>query len=148
MVPFQVSQYILCILPSVLVSVDGAQPTVRSSGFITAEEHPIHLRRCTTMVFARLLSSHLPGQRLFRYSARKDLRQESNGMFLPPVGATALCHDPNVWLVRRGRAARLAIDDIVIYIRCHHIVPQLIPGSKRLLGLAGSLGLMDKGWAA
>ena len=68
-------------------------------------------------------------------------------MFLPPVGATAFCDDPNVRLVRRGRAARLAIDDIVMYMRCHHIVPQLIPGSMRLLDLAGSLGLMDKGWA-
>ena len=93
MVPFQVSQHVLCVLPSILVSVDGTEPTVEPSGFITAKEHPIYLRRCAIMVFARLLSGHLPGQRILGYFSRKNLRQESNCILLAAVGATAFYHD-------------------------------------------------------
>ena len=120
MVPFQVSQHVLCVLPSILVSADGTEPTVEPSSFITAKEHPIHLRRYAIMMFARLLSGHLTGQRFLGYPVRENHRQESNGMLLPTVGATVFYHYLYVGCVCRGRAACLAVDDIVVYMRCHH----------------------------
>ena len=69
-------------------------------------------------------------------------------MFLPAVGAAAFCHDLNVRRVCCGRAARLAIDDIVVYTRCFHIVHRLVPGGRRLLDVAICLALLDKGWTA
>ena len=69
-------------------------------------------------------------------------------MLLPAVGAAALCHDRNVRRVHCGRATRLAIDDIVVYMRCDHIVHRLISCARWLLNVAGSLGWVDKGWAA
>jgi hypothetical protein len=65
MVPFQVSQHVLCVLPSILVSTNSTEPTVEPASFITAKEHLINLRERATMVFAGLLSGHLTSQRFF-----------------------------------------------------------------------------------
>jgi len=78
MVPFQVSQHVPCVLPSILVSVDGTEPTVGPAGFVTAKEHPIYQRGRATIVFAGSLSGHLTNQRWLRYPARENRRQEGN----------------------------------------------------------------------
>ena len=121
MVPFQVPQHVPCVLPPILVSVNGTKSTVESASFVIAKEHPIYLHEyATTIVFAGFLSGHLASQRFLGYSVRENFRQESNGMLFPAVSAAPFCYNPYVVRVGCGRATRLAIDNIVICVRCHH----------------------------
>ena len=148
MVPFQVPQNVLGVLPPALVGTNCTEPTVEPASTIIAEEHPIYLSGRGSMVFAGFLSSHLTNQRFLRYSNREDPRQESNCMLLPAVSATAFCHDSYIGRVRCGRATCFAVDDIVVFMRCHQCVHQHVIDSKRLFGAEGSLWLREQGWAA
>ena len=89
MVPFQMSQYVLCVLPSILVRIDGTQPTMRPASRVTAQERPVYLRDGTAVsaarvtvvftrfavvvVFARFLFRHLTGQGVLGYPAGENL---------------------------------------------------------------------------
>ena len=71
MVPLQVSQDVLCVLPPVLVGIYRTQPTMRPASRITAQERTVYLRDGTAVsaaritvvftcvVFARFLFRHL-----------------------------------------------------------------------------------------
>ena len=81
MVPLQVSQDVLCVLPSILVGIDGTESTMRPTSRITAQKRPVYLddgaavsaARITTrfavVVFARFLFSHLTSQGVLGYPA-------------------------------------------------------------------------------
>jgi len=147
MVPFQVPQNVLGVLPPTLVGTNCTEPTVEPASTVTAEEYPIYLGERGTPVLAGFLSGHLTSQRFLRYTNREDPRQKSNCLFLPAVSATAFCHDSYVGRVRCGRATCFAVSDIVIFIRCHQRVYAHVLDGKRLFDAEGSLRLREKGCA-